>query len=422
MKGPALIPEHLPDRLTICLWDFSWYTQAGPGQPYSDLGVALDETAARGYNTIRICAAPLLLFGGLGLDDLATALAVEGLGATPGGGYFGRRTRWYNTAGGFQVPVRERLFELLAGARERGLSVILSTWEYQQSTAFAADRRWFDAIETVPITARFEALAAAFDLMLNEIHLAGLDDVVAFVELHNEVDFSRVPGLGAEAVDAVGTLRAAHPGQQVTVSLGKPPHVAMHTVPAGLDVGQFHVYSYGVLDALQRQVEIRESGSADFPNAMLHSLQRAGSPSVAEYGRPADWKLEATVITDQMLYGYDTVDPDRWDAWLYENYGSYRALMYREVASRVKAAARWGAWRGVPVVIGEGWVGYTPLEAGFEEGPAGKALAEHGMRTARSEGVWGVATCSNAAPHHPMWADVVWQRRVNDEFRDPDPA
>jgi len=27
--------------------------------------------------------------------------------------------------------------------------------------------------------------------------------------------------------------------------------------------------------------------------------------------------------------------------------------------------------------------------------------------------VWGVVACSNAAPHHPMWADAAWQRRMN---------
>lgn len=411
------IPNHLPDRLTICLWDFSWYTRAGAGEPYADLAAALDETVARGYTTLRICAAPLLLYGGLGLDDLAGDLAIEGLGPRPGGGHYGARTRWYDVPGGYRIALRERFFALLQGARDRGLSVILSSWEYQQSAAFAADPRWFTAIDAVPRAHRLERLASAFDRMLRAIDEAGLDEVVAFVELHNEIDFSMLPGIGDEALCAVAALRSAHPRHRVTVSFGKPPHLAMHTIGAGLDVGQFHVYSYGVLDALQRLIDIRATGTEGFPNAMLRSLQLPGSPSPAEYGRPAAWKLAATVVTDQMLYGYDTLDADRWDAWLYEHYGAYREVMYREIESRVLAIAGWGAWRGVPVVVGEGWVGYTPLEGTFEEGPAGRALAEHGMRTAREAGVWGVVACSNAAPHHPMWQDAAWQARVNAGFR-----
>ena len=67
-------------------------------------------------------------------------------------------------------------------------------------------------------------------------------------------------------------------------------------------------------------------------------------------------------------------------------------------------------------MIGEGWIGYTPLHGTFEEGPIGRALAEIGIRTALEHGVWGVVLCSNAAPHHPMWADVAWQRRLNAEI------
>jgi hypothetical protein len=70
------------------------------------------------------------------------------------------------------------------------------------------------------------------------------------------------------------------------------------------------------------------------------------------------------------------------------------------------------------LVFGEGWVGYTPLHAGFEEGPVGAAICEHAVRQARSLGAWGTVVCSNAAPHHPMWDDVALQSRLNNEFRE----
>ena len=114
-----------------------------------------------------------------------------------------------------------------------------------------------------------------------------------------------------------------------------------------------------------------------------------------------------------MIYGYDWLDPDAWDGWLDEHYGPYGQVMRREIESRVIAVAEWARWRRVPVLIGEGWVGYTPLHGSFEEGETGRALAEHGISTALEHGVWGVVLCSNAAPHHPMWALRDWQRAQN---------
>lgn len=414
LTGP--VPAHLPQRLTITLWDFSWYTQAGPGEPYADLGAAVADAASLGYNAIRICAAPLLLFGGLGLDDLAGDLEIEGLGASPAGGYFGQRTRWYDTPGGFRLDLRARLLALFEAAAAHGMVTILAGWEYQQSTAFAASPAWFHAIDAVPLAERYRVLSAAWDAMIGWLTDHGHRERIALVELHNEVDFSILPALEDGGAEEVARLRAQHPDLLITASYGKPPHLAMHRLPDGLGAAQFHVYSYGVLDALQQRVDIRSEGSEGFPNAALRSLLRPDAPPVADYGRAEEWKYRATVVTDQMIYGYDWIDPAAWDAWLVGHYPPYEQVMRREIASRTIAIAAWARWQGVPAIVGEGWVGYTPLHGTFEEGPIGRALAEHGVRTALEHGVWGVVLCSNAAPHHPMWQLRDWQRELNAEI------
>ncbi|MDJ1114270.1 cellulase-like family protein [Microbacterium dauci] len=411
LTGP--VPEHLPERLAITLWDFSWYTRAGEGDVYADLDAACADAATLGYNALRICAAPMLLFGGLGLDDLARDLDIEGLGAAPGGGYYGQRTRWYDTPGGYRIDLLAHLAELFAAARRHGLVLILASWEYQQSPSFARSPRWFEAIDAVPLDERYRSLADAWDRMLTWIDAQGFRDLVALVELHNEVDFSILPALGDGGAHEVVRLRSRHPDLLITASYGKPPHLAMHRVPGGLGAAQFHVYSYGVLDALQQRIDIRSEGSEGFPNAELQALLLTDAPTPAEYGRPAEWKLRATVVTDQMIYGYDWVDVEAWDAWLDAAYPPYAEVMRREIESRVIAIAEWARWQGVPALVGEGWVGYTPLHGSFEEGEIGRGLAEHGIRTALAHGVWGAVPCSNAAPHHPMWQLRDWQRSVN---------
>lgn len=416
LTGP--VPDHLPRRLALCLWDFSWYTRAGAGEPYEDLERAMAETVRRGYNAVRICAAPVLLHGGLGLDDLARDLPVQGLGAVagPAHGHYGQRTRWYDAPGGYRLDLQRRLLDLFAAARRHDVVVVLASWEYQQSPAFSGDRRWHDALSAVPLEDRYAVLGRAWTRLLTELAEHGHAGRVAFTEIHNEVDFSMLPPLRGPGEEAVDGVAASHPGQLVTASYGKPPHLDMADLSGSLQVAQHHVYAYGVLDALQREVDIRSEGSEGFPNAVLRTLLRPDAPSPQEYGRPAAWKLDATVVTDQMIYGYDWVDPRLWDRWLYERYGEHRLAMRREIESRVVAVTAWARRQGVPAVVGEGWVGYTPRDAGFEEGPVGTALAEVGVETALAHGTWGMVLGSNAAPHHPFWADVEWQVRMNERI------
>ncbi|MGV0111144.1 cellulase-like family protein [Arthrobacter sp. CP30] len=418
LTGP--IPSHLPARLTISLWDFSWYTRVEPGGPYADLDAVCAETAALGYNTIRICAAPLLLFSDLGLGHLATSLEIEGLGPRPDGGYFGQGTRWYDCPGGYTINLHERLIELFDAAAKHGLVIILASWEYQQSPSFARSEEWFRAIDAVALEDRYALLAKAWNGLIDALTAAGHRQRIALVELHNEVDFSILPALEDGGSEAVAQLRELHPDLLVTASYGKPPHLTMHELPEGLGAAQFHVYSYGVLDALQKRIDIRSEGTTDFPNAELKALLRTGAPTLAEYGRAAEWKYSATVVTDQMLYGYDWIDADAWDTWLYNEYGTYREVMRREIESRVIAIAGWARWQQVPAVIGEGWIGYTPLHGTFEEGPIGRILAEQGIKTALDHGVWGMVLSSNAAPHHPFWADRTWQQQANRLIRSHD--
>jgi hypothetical protein len=414
----GVVPAHLPGRLCICLWDFSWLTQAGPGEPYEDLDLVMRQTVERGYNTVRICAVPLLLFGGLGLDALARDLEIEGLGASPAGDYYGQKTRWYNVRGGYRVDARRRLWELFEVAKRHSVVVILSSWEYQQTTAFAESEVWFEKINAVPLQERLEVLSRAWHRMLMALDQAGYTPMIALVELHNEVDFSLLPPLERSGDEAITRLQEEHPDVLITASYGKPPHLAMFLAPEGLGAAQFHVYSYGVLDALQRRLDIRAERTGDFPNRALRKLLLADAPTPVEYGTPAEWKLRATVVTGQMIYGYDWIDADLWDAWLVDNYGSFREVMLREIESRVVAVSEWARWKSIPAVVGEGWVGYTPLRGGFEEGPIGLELAEYGVTTALEQGVWGMVLCSNAAPHHPMWGNVVWQKRMNATIRD----
>lgn len=70
-------------------------------------------------------------------------------------------------------------------------------------------------------------------------------------------------------------------------------------------------------------------------------------------------------------------------------------------------------------MLGEGWIGHTPRESGFEEGPVGAAFCRLAVAESRRVGAWGTVVCSNAAPHHPMWTDIDLQRECAALFQTP---
>ena len=412
----------LPRRLTVCLWDFTWFTQTRPGEPFHDLDAALRQTVERGYNTVRICAAPLLLFGDHELDTSALRFARIADGV-------GQGTRWYNVEGGDTLDLGARLLELFRLARKHGVVVIVSSWEYQQSPAFLADSSWHDMLSAIAPEDRCLALARSLSRMLDQLTALDLVDTVAYVELHNEIDLSRLreaadPGddvfraLRPLLTEALAVLQEDHPEILSTVCYGVPPHLDLEAVPENAQVAHAHFYVYGVLGALEQWAGVR-TDPPRFPSPELVSLLRDDAPAFEDWSASiAPWRLAATGISPSMFYAYDWVDPRKWDAWLEREYVDHRDSMRAAIDERLEAFAELGRVRGIPAVIGEGWIGYTPLHADFEDGPLGRQLAEYAVRRCAELGYWGTLPGSNSAPHHPGWDNVVFQRTVNGLFRD----
>ncbi|MBE1878565.1 cellulase-like family protein [Myceligenerans pegani] len=407
-----------PDRPhVVSLWDFTWYTRTGPGEPFEDLDRAFAEARERGYDTIRICAMPFLLFRS-GIDTSA-------LGLGPLGGEYGQRTRWYDVRHETTIDARAHLVELFRAADRHDVGVIASSWEYQQSPSFAATPEWYEALHAVDPEERAVVLADAHADLVDLLESEGLGHRLLLTELHNEVQIGYLTdgldvGRGDEAVRAltprlergIARFRQRHPDRPVTVNYAGVPIGALNALPADLDALVVHPYVYGVLQELIDTFGLR--GPADrFDEERARELLRQGAPGLAAWSVPAgqEWRTRATIMSPAEVYVHDWCDPEAWDRWLYDRWGTHRVAMYQKLTLWLEAAADAAVSRGIPLILGEGYVGYTPLHGRFEEDLLGAGLCRHAMREARRLGAWGAVVCSNAAPHHPMWTDVALQRQ-----------
>lgn len=422
---PVPVPPHLPQKLTITLWDFSWYTRTAAGGAFEDLDAAFAEAVERGYNTVRICAMPFLLFRS-GLDT--THLHMTNVG---GDSDYARRTRWYDVGGDAVIDGRAHLLRLFEAAKRHDCYVIVSSWEYQQSPAFLADPSWSDALMAVPVEKRALELAEAYGELVTFLEQHDLDDRIAFIEIHNEVQAGHLAqaahrGDAADPVialqqrleDAVTRLHDLAPGRLVAVSYANVPVGSMRGLARNVDVVVFHPYVYGVLEELYETFRLRRMDLPFPEDRAREEILRADAPDPDTWLPPEDarWRLQATIIPTREFYVHDWVDPEKFDRWLYSRYSQYRVQMRVLMEQWQLAAADWSAQHAVPFVFGEGWVGYTPLGSDFEGGPIGAQVCRDAVRLAGDLGAWGAVVCSNAAPHHPMWADIDLQQQINKDF------
>lgn len=409
----------MTERRTICLWDFSWYVRTAPGDAFHDLDRAARETRERGFTTVRICAMPFLLFGS-GLDTTRLRL-----GPLPGG--VGRGTRWYDVAADTTIDARAQLLAMFQACDRAGLDVIVSSWEYQQSPAFALEPQWYERLVAVDPDDRPVRLAEACADLLDFLAAHSLDHLVLFTELHNEVASgyltdgldpagNRVLGLHDRLRRGIDRFHERHPDRLCTVNYAGVPVGAMRGIPDNADVLALHPYVYGMLGELIDDLGLRTRPFDPGPLERT-GLLRPGAPRYADR-QVTGWRADASVIGPGEMYAHDNVDPTRWDAWLAEHHPRWRIAMEQQLDTWLEVAADHAVSRGVPLVLGEGWIGYTPLHGRFEEGPIGVAMIQQAMRTSARVGASGAVVCSNAAPHHPMWADVATITEANRTFRD----
>jgi hypothetical protein len=216
---------------------------------------------------------------------------------------------------------------------------------------------------------------------------------------------------------ALELFHRRHPDRPVTVNYARVPVGAMRGIPNTVDVLVTHPYVYGVLGAFIDTYGLR-GRPEDFDQARAErDVLLPGAPKLTEWAPDEPWRLTATIVATPEIYVHDWGDAEAIDRWLYRHYPAWEEAMIGTLRLWLEVAHDWAASHEVPIVFGEGWIGYTPRDGRFEEGPVGAEFCRLAIDESVRVGAWGTVVCSNAAPHHAMWADTVLQQQCNEAFR-----
>jgi hypothetical protein len=126
----------------------------------------------------------------------------------------------------------------------------------------------------------------------------------------------------------------------------------------------------------------------------------------------------ATEGWKRMLWLWENIDTEKWDALVTESFPAWKAQM-REKAVKIFAEdAGEGKRRGLPLVLDEGGYFCPPPQSRWEMTPDGLSLLELFADLAIRHGYWGFMPGTYCGPQHIIWREKPeWLRQINGRFQ-----
>lgn len=409
-KPGYVLPSYLPEKLSIGMFIWSWITNATKGEPYYDLEKAVAGLRERGFNAVRVEVGPNWCF------DME--------GRPRGEMEFGPWIRGYsdnlstvNAVGGGRHDVLKRVVRLMELAKQHGVYVILTSWEYQDSSWLVADKKIRDEVMAYPIEKRFMHLAQQHDRLLRILKEKDLHRNIAFVEVHNEPDSSLFPQ-GEEGkkqhTEAIAFLRERHP--DLLFSADCTQHNPA-VVPDNVQVYDQHTYTGGIYwDVLLPQTVWNANFDRANPkkNELLRRLLKKSFVPYAEFAPAAENVREMWRTIGWLYYNLDN---EAFDVWALEQYRRDEAKIKARAVEIFETDSKEAARRKIPAVCDEGGYFYPPLHSKFEITRPGTDLFDLQVDLAIKHGYWGMMPTTYCGPEHPLWNDVAFLQTINGRFQ-----
>jgi hypothetical protein len=381
----------VPPRLTIAMWDFSWWYQHHPEGYYENFEMVMDQLRERGFNTVRIDAFPLVI----------GCLKSENEKVTPSSPATANWGHIPETFQGYAHPLVPELIEFMHVAKRNGVGVILSSWG-QQVREYANARTQ---------AAGPEGLAAAWKRTLGILRREGLLDHVRYVDLDQEFPYfspflPRLEQLGkagqpgtlsdAQAMEAATAKLAWNRAQLDFVKQSLERTIDLvHEDFADLRM-TFSLTSYW--DEI-KALRIKNFGALEL-HIWIHSPEfdaPTGFNELAKDRDPGrDYKAYQAAI--------DKVLAEKWPALL--------AMM----EGRMAKADAWAREWGLPLTTTEAWGPWWHMDHPDLTWQWLYDWCEYCLAMAQRHGFWGVTPWNYSHPYWENWKNVAWYRKVNGAF------
>jgi len=409
----ANIPSHLPRKLSISCWIWSWITSATATEPYGDLERCARELKERGFNAVRVDAGLNWAFR---LDGTPRG-PMEFCAFVPG---YGWNFSTCNSVGGGRHDVLKRLIHLFELAKQYDFRVILTSWEYQDSSWFVADPAIRAEVYSVPPERRFMHLAEQHDRLLRILKDRGLAEQVAFVEVHNEPEHSEFPK-GPEGVEqhrqAIAFLRERHP--DILVSGDFSSHDDFSIIPDNVQVFDDHIYAGA--DWYFQELYGKTIYAPDFdPHhpRKLATLDRILRKDVVPWDTFMQAAENIRAFWRPVMWLFENLDNDRWDEWAAESFTQWKDRIWTSAKTFFAKDAQEAQRRGLPMVFDEGGCFYPPRLSRFEISPTGLTILELFTDLAIQHGYWGFMPGTYCGPEHLLWQERKdWLQQTNERFQ-----
>jgi len=412
-RNPGQLPGHLPKKLSITFFYSNWLCSV-PGSPFADIENCFRGMKERGFNTARV---------GVGLNYIFT----------PNGNPRGKMEFEWGTNCSInhsieRIDVMERLIHLLELARRHKVWIILTSWEYQDSSC-VSDPTVRAEMSSIPHENRFMHLAEHHDRLLAILKDKQLAENVAFVEIHNEPEYSDFPqGAASKGLheQAIAMLRERHPDILFSADFASHNY---SIVPDNAQVFDQHIYAgSGWHTNLYDQTVNNEQVDPQNPRAFEPLRRVLKEKDVISWDEfmAANWKMgrDDKVASEKwrrMGWMFANLDIARWDDFMAESFKEWKSIIWEKALKIFDEDAREGKRRGLPMVLDEGGYFNPPPQSQWELTPDGLSLLELFADLAIKYDYWGFMPGTYSGPRHILWREKPeWLKQINERFQSGD--
>ncbi len=375
-----------PKRVTMAMWDYSWFYGHYEGGPYEDWSESLDDLKERGFNTVRIDCFPHLV------SSIKDPNADWQVPANP-------NASWGYSEKDVTHKLVGEVIEFVRLCKEKDVYVILSTWGAGK-----------DKIKTK------EDLWQSWDFTLNLLKERDLTDHVLYVDFDQEFPYfspfqKKLNELGKVKKDTSGDLSSAMEAAGKTPSGGNKyrwNQAQMHFVKDLFEstFRYFHEkypelrFTFS-LTGFQKEVRALEIKGMDVLEVHIWS-HGPKFDDRSQFGKVNKSRAEA----DRSFYMEGIEGAMK----------SVRPMILKEIENKIKFAKEWSEEIAAPLTTSEAWGPWWYGDDDELDWQWLKDLCEDSMKIAGEYEFWGVTPWNYAHPTFNNWEDVKWYRKVNNNF------